>query len=355
MALAQALYGEANGGGMVGEVVDDLDPTDLALELLAPGDTVKRLQAGADFTGSEASEGSCGCGHGSVPDVKLTGHRQPVANSTKRERAAVWIVARVLDPQGAVFPEADAGEWAGRVLGDVEAVLLVAVDEGVTTARDNVEQAAEGELNFVQIVINVRMVEFDIVDHNALGQIMKELRALIEKGGVIFIAFQHIDPRVGEMRATIEIFRQSADHVAGISTGVFKNPCQHRRRGRLSMGARDHEIPFAPEEEFLHHLGQRIVKQLPVQSRLGLRISPRNGVTDDDHIRVCGDVFRCVSLRESDALAPEEVRHRWIDIRIRAGNGEAALFHSSGDSAHGGATDASEVEIGFVRHRKAGG
>ena len=51
VALAQALHGEADGGRVVGEVVDDLDAVDLAAEFLAAGDAFEGFEPGADFIG----------------------------------------------------------------------------------------------------------------------------------------------------------------------------------------------------------------------------------------------------------------------------------------------------------------
>ena len=89
MALAQALHGEADGGGMVGEVVDDLDAVDLAAEFLAAGDAVEGFEPGADFIGGEAGEAGGGGGHGGVADVELAGHAHRVGHAAEGERTAV--------------------------------------------------------------------------------------------------------------------------------------------------------------------------------------------------------------------------------------------------------------------------
>lgn len=49
VALAEALDGEADGGGVVGEVVDDFDAVGFAAEFLAAGDAFEGGEAGADF------------------------------------------------------------------------------------------------------------------------------------------------------------------------------------------------------------------------------------------------------------------------------------------------------------------
>ena len=90
---------------------------------------------------------------------------------------------------------------------DVEAVLLVAIDVGHAAARDDVEQAAEGEFDFVEVVIDVGVVELDVVDDDALGQVVEEFRALVEEGGVVFVALEHVEFGVGEMCTVAEVFR----------------------------------------------------------------------------------------------------------------------------------------------------
>ena len=86
----------------------------------------------------------------------------------------------------------------GAPFGDFEAVGVIAVDEGHAVARDDVEQAAEGEFDLVERVVDVRVVELDVVDDDALGQVVEELRALVEEGGVVFVAFEHVEFGVGE-------------------------------------------------------------------------------------------------------------------------------------------------------------
>ena len=353
MTLAEALHGEADGGRVVGEIVDDLDAVDLALELLAAGHAVEGLEPGADFIGREAGEGCGGGGHGCVADVELAGHAQRVSRAAECERTTVGLVVHGFDAERAVLAEADGGDRAGGFFRDIEAVLLVAIDEGHAAARDDVEQPAEGEFDFVEVVINVRVVELDVVHDDAFREVVEELRTLVEEGGVILVALEDVEFRVGEMRAVTEVFRQPADHVAGIAARVFEDPREHRGGGGLAVGAGDHEVAFPAEEEFLHHLGQGMVEQLAVERGLGLGISPGNGVADDDDVRVGGDVRLGVALGEGDALAAEELGHRRIDIGVGASDGKATLFHGGGDGTHGGATDAGEVKAGLVGHGRA--
>ena len=64
------------------------------------------------------------------------------------------------------------------------------------------------EFDRLEIVENVGVVELDVVDHEQLGQVMDELRALVEKRGVVFVALDHEMLRVVEERALAKIARQ---------------------------------------------------------------------------------------------------------------------------------------------------
>ena len=100
---------------------------------------------------------------------------------------------------------------------------------------------------------------------------MNELRALIEKGGVVFVSFDDEILRIVEARALPEIFRDAADHVTRIEFAPGHDPGEQRGRGRLSVRAGDDEIVPAAQEKLLQHFRERGVVKLPVQDRFHLR------------------------------------------------------------------------------------
>ena len=129
------------------------------------------------------------------------------------------------------------------------------------------------------------------------GQVVDELRALVEKRGVVFVALDHEMLRVVQARALAEILRDAADHVGGIEPGALQDPGEQRGRRRFSVRAGDDEVVFSAQEELLQRLRQREVVELAIEHRLDLRVAARDGVADDDEVRVRREVLRRGSLR----------------------------------------------------------
>ena len=74
----------------------------------------------------------------------------------------------------------------------------------------------EGGLDRLQVFKNIGVIELEVVDDRDLRQVMDELAALIEKGGVVFVAFDDEPFAVGEARALAEILGNAADEITGI-------------------------------------------------------------------------------------------------------------------------------------------
>ena len=78
-------------------------------------------------------------------------------------------------------------------------------------ARNQIHQALEGGLDRVEIFVDVGVIEFDRGQNDGVGKIVQELRALVEEGGVVFVAFEDEMLAVAEMKARAEILRDAAD------------------------------------------------------------------------------------------------------------------------------------------------
>jgi hypothetical protein len=83
---------------------------------------------------------------------------------------------------------------------------------------------AEAGLDLLEVVKDVGMIELDVVHDQQLGQVVDELRALIEERAVVFVPLDHEMPRVIEVRALPEILRDAADHVARVEPGDAQQP-----------------------------------------------------------------------------------------------------------------------------------
>src|SRR5437660_7776486 len=113
-----------------------------------------------------------------------------------------------------------------------------------------------------EIIENIRMVEFEIVEDGNFREVMEELAALVEERSIVFVSFNNKPLGIGESGALPEIVRHAADEEAGIESIVFEYPGQQRSGGGLAMGAGDDNGALSPNEKFFEQLGQGTVMQL---------------------------------------------------------------------------------------------
>ena len=187
------------------------------------------------------------------------------------------------------------------------------------------------------------MVELEVVDDGDLGQVMDELAALVEEGGVVFVALDDEPLAVGEPRALAEVVRDAADEVAGVQAVVLEDPGQQRGGGGLAVRAGDHQRALAADEELLQQFRQRAVGQLVVQHVLGFRVAARDGVADDHQVGLVRQVLLRVAGDDLDLALRQEGGHGRIDVLVRAGDLNPFFLHRGGGRSHGRAADANEM------------
>ena len=69
--------------------------------------------------------------------------------------------------------------------------MIVAIQQDHSVLRNNVEQTPETQFDLIEIVEDVGVIELDVVYNHQFRQVVNELRALVEEGGVVFVAFNH--------------------------------------------------------------------------------------------------------------------------------------------------------------------
>ena len=78
--------------------------------------------------------------------------------------------------------------------GDVGAAV---VGDEAAAARDEVDQALEGGLDGGEVGVDVGVVELDVGEDGGVGEVVQELGALVEEGGVVLVAFEDEGAGVG--------------------------------------------------------------------------------------------------------------------------------------------------------------
>src|ERR1051325_937239 len=99
----------------------------------------------------------------------------------------------------------------------------------------------ERGLNRIEVFENIRVIEFQIVDDGNFGQIMHEFAALVEKSGVVFVAFNDEPFTICKSRALAEVVRYSPDEITGIQAIVLEDPRQQRSGRGFAVSSTDDE------------------------------------------------------------------------------------------------------------------
>src|SRR5262249_8982014 len=123
-------------------------------------------------------------------------------------------------------------------------------------AWNQTDKVAEGFLNRGEILEDVRMIEFKIVDDRDLGQIVHKFAALIEKCGVVFVAFNDEPLAVRNARALSEVVANASNQETGGQCIVLKGPAQQRSGRGLTVCPCDNERALAANEKFLQQFRQ---------------------------------------------------------------------------------------------------
>src|SRR5688572_20246166 len=123
-----------------------------------------------------------------------------------------------------------------------DGVLSIA-DDQARSGNDSY-QMTKLPLDLCKIGEDVCMIELDVVQDDRLRPIVDELRALIEKGGVIFVALDHKQARWRQAGRDREVAWDAPDQKAWGAPRVLEDPCQHRRSRRFPVGSRDSEHPL---------------------------------------------------------------------------------------------------------------
>ena len=83
--------------------------------------------------------------------------------------------------------------------------LFICIDHQSTTGGDGAHKMVELPLDSVQVVKNICVVEFEVVQNRGAGAVMDEFAALIKKRGVVFVGFNDkrraLDLAIGALRA----------------------------------------------------------------------------------------------------------------------------------------------------------
>ena len=161
----------------------------------------------------------------------------------------------------------------------------VPADNQSTVAWHQVHQTPKRELYRIEILVDVRMIEFDVVDNRDFREVVHELRAFIKIGRVVFVAFDDEVVAVGHAKTDPKVLHYSAHQERRIQSGLIDYPGRQAGRGRLAVRAGNDQRTTPTNEFVFQNFGKRPIDEPPIQSLFNFRIAARNRVADDNAIR----------------------------------------------------------------------
>ena len=107
------------------------------------------------------------------------------------------------------------------------------------------QQMVELPLDGLQVVKNVSVVEFQVVQDGGARAVMDKLAALIKKSGVVFVRLDHKGGPAPKAGRHGKIQRYAAHQKTRLQTRMFQNPAEHSggRGFAVGPGNRQHMAP----------------------------------------------------------------------------------------------------------------
>src|SRR6185503_2485580 len=203
-----------------------------------------------------------------------------------------------------------------------------------------IHKSTKRQFHCVEIFINVRVIEFDVVYDRELGQVVHELRTFVEVSGVVFVGFDEEVIAVRDAKTRAEVLRYTTDEESRVESALVHDPRRNAGSRRLAVRARDRERVTPANELFFHDLRLRSIKEFAFERFFDFRISARDCVTDDHAVRKGREMFAFVTVEDVDAEVLQHRGHRWIDVLVRSGDVMSACLKHAGERSHRGSADA---------------
>jgi len=211
--------------------------------------------------------------------------------------------------------------------------------------RHGAHEMVELALDRGEVVEDIRMVEFEVVQHQGPWTVMHELRAFVEKGGVVLVGLDDERRAAAQPGRDAEALRDAADEKAGIQAGATQDVRQHARRGGLTVGAGHRQDVAMRQDMFAEPPRAGGVAQAAIEHGLDDRVAPRERVADDDPIRRRFELRRIPAGGHLDAGRGELIAHGGVDAGVGAGHAVSAGSGQLRQPAHEGAADAEDMDV----------
>ena len=195
--------------------------------------------------------------HRRVADIEIAGQRNEKTLTKKFKSGPLALVDNMANLVAAIGRKADLHNWRRTLLSGVDANGVVAIQQNHAFGWRDIQKAAKAGLDLLKVAVDVSMVELDVINNDELGQVVDKFRALVEEGGVVFVAFNDEILRVPQTGALSKVRWNASNQVSWGETGRFKYPGQNRGRRGFAVCAGDNQIVSATENEVAKRLRHR--------------------------------------------------------------------------------------------------
>ncbi len=295
--LPHCRHGVRHGGRVVGKIIEHEHAIFHTPDFLASPDAAKCFKPARDNIRRQA--GPCGRGHGGQRITAIVRTRHFHAEAAKQPPVAdhletvVWKVLPVLTdlPHGrTVCPvHLDADISPGNKSPD--GFIPVKCDEPCARIHPG-KKFVKSRADMRQVVENIGVIELDRGNNGRIRRIVKKLGLFVEKGRVVFIAFQHGPPPAAGAVIGAEIAQDAADEKRRIHSPFEEQPRDHGGRGGLSVGARHHNGFPVLDQKPTDGLGHGAVRNPLSGNRGHFRVVPAHRVPDDNQVRSVSRIVR---------------------------------------------------------------
>src|SRR4029077_19276813 len=120
--------------------------------------------------------------HRSVVHIKFAYERNLEHLISKLESGTFSRRGDITDSLRAILRETNLNHLCKAILCHLDAIGIVAIHQHHAVSRNDIEQTPKAELDFIEVVEDIRVIKLDVVYDQQLRQVMNKFRALIEKG-----------------------------------------------------------------------------------------------------------------------------------------------------------------------------
>lgn len=199
----------------------------------------------------------------------------------------------------------------------------------------------EGGFDFLEVFVDVAVVEFEGGDDGDVGLVVEEFCAFVEEGGVVFVAFDDEGcVFFAEVGGAGEVLGLAADEVAGVEACGVEDVCGECGGGGFSVCSADDDGLALLEDVLFEPFGEAEVGDASFKGGFDFWVASAEYVSDDDGVWVPVEVFGGVALCYGDAEVCDDVGGGGVEGVVAASDVESGVDGELCAGDHGGAADA---------------